>query len=459
VTRFHVPRRFASLPLAWRLTVTATAVLAVALFIGGLGFRDALHREQQQEINRAANERVFTLVQVVQSGSIPTHLSSARDSQLFAQIIDPTGHVVAATNNVDDMQSMVNLTEWKPTLATTIGKAAVDKAACVIYVRGVDTSTGRYGVIVAAPTRQATQALSALTRQMIAIAPIVVLFAAALFWLLARRALRPVDTLRTEVDAISGTDLHRRVSAPAADDEVGRLAKTMNSLLGRLESANDRQTRFVSDASHELRSPLAGIRTKMEVALRNPERTDWPVVARAVLNDSSRMERLTGDLLFLAKNDGTPTNLFSEVDLDDLVLEEVATQRMRTSIPISTTGVSGGRVCGDVDQLRRVIINLLDNAVRFAESSIICRVIDSAQGVVLQISDDGPGIALDQRDRIFERFTRIDEDRSRDRGGAGLGLAIVADIVRAHSASIDVLAAKPHGTIMNVTFPRLTVGN
>jgi signal transduction histidine kinase len=446
--------RITSLPLAVRLAFVATFVLGMSLLVGGLAFRDTLMREQRGEIDEAARERISTLTQTIASGTIPVRLPSERDSPLFAQIVSPDGHVVASTTNVDDMLAMVNLTVWKPTPTILIGSASVDKANCRVFVRGVDTPQGRYGVIVAAPLRATTQAVRALTNQMVAISPLVMLLSAGLFWLLARRALKPVDTLRTEVDAISGSAVHQRVSAPVADDEVGRLARTMNALLGRVEDANVRQTQFVSDASHELRSPLAGIRTRMEVGLRSPETTDWPSVARGVLSDSSRMERLTTDLLYLARGEVTPPLTRANVDLDDLVLEEAATLRMRTNIVISTSEVSGGRVRGDADQLRRVVINLLDNAVRYATSSVSCAIRSEGGDVVFEVRDDGHGIPTDQRTRIFERFTRIEEDRSRPRGGSGLGLAIVADILRAHSASVEVLDAPPHGTLMRVSFPQ-----
>ena len=445
--------RIASFPLAVRLAVVATLVLAAALLMGGLAFRNALQTQQRDEISEAAKQRVATLVQTIESGTIPARLPSARDSPLFAQIVNPAGHVVASTTNVDDMLVMINLDEWKPTTTLKSGSAQVDKAKCRVFVRAVETPNGRYGVIVASPLRASEQAMQTLMNQLVAFTPAMVLLAGLLFWALARRALRPVETMRSEVDSVSANDLHRRLSVPVANDEVGRLARTMNSLLGRLEESNLRQQRFVSDASHELRSPLASIRTKLEVGLRNPEKADWANLGRSVLSDSARMERLTTNLLFLAKSDNAPSAPFSDVDLDDIVLEEVATLRMRTEVVLSTAGVSGGRILGDPDQIRRVVINLLDNAVRYASSTVACVVKMTEAGVVLEIADDGPGIPTDQRSRIFERFTRVDEDRSRQRGGTGLGLAIVADILRAHSASIEVIEVSPHGTVMRVQFP------
>jgi len=455
-TRNTSHQRLRSLPLAVRLASVATLILGVALLAGGAAFRSALRTQQRNEISEAARQRIAILTQMVESGTIPERLPSARDSPLFAQIVSPAGLVIASTTNVDDMQVMVDLAQWKPSPDLQEGTEMVDRAECRIFVLGVDTATGRFGVVVASPLRASEENMQTLTNQMVAIAPAVLVFSALLFWLLARRALKPVETLRAEVDAISATELHRRVSMPAANDEVGRLARTMNSLLGRLDEANIRQARFVSDASHELRSPLAGIRTKVEVGLRNPDQTDWVPLARGVLNDSARMERLTTNLLFLARSEGAPSAPFTDVDLDDLVMEEVATLRMRTEVTISTGGVSGGRVSGEPDQLRRVVINLLDNAVRYARSTVKCIVKQTDGGVVIEIHDDGPGIPRDQRDRIFERFTRIDEDRSREQGGAGLGLAIVADIVRVHNATIVVSDAQPHGTVMRIEFPRQT---
>jgi len=273
------------------------------------------------------------------------------------------------------------------------------------------------------------------------------------------RVLAPVTAIRREVDAITATELHRRVPATRAD-EIGRLARTMNRMLDRLQRAQQSQNRFVSDASHELRSPIAAIRQHAEVALAHPERTGVSELAATVLAEDLRMQHLVDDLLQLARSDerrSAPPDL--PVDLDDLVLAEAKTLRAATSVAVDTTAVSAGQVRGDEAQLARLVRNLGSNAARHARTGISFGVAEADGVVVLTVSDDGPGIPAADRERVFERFVRLDAARTRNigdsgdsggagsagsaggaggAGGAGLGLAIAAGIVDRHRGAIRV---------------------
>ena len=237
-------------------------------------------------------------------------------------------------------------------------------------------------------------------------------------------------------------------------DEVGRLARTMNRLLDRLQLSHDRQTRFVSDASHELRSPLATVRTRLEVALRAPDKADWTGVAEASLRQTTRMERLVDDLLMLARTDTQRVVDPVVVDLDEIIREEVGYLRSTSSIALDTSRVSGGRVLGQPDDLRRVIVNLTTNAIRFATTAVWVSLVPTEDSVLLTIDDDGPGVPPDQSERIFDRFTQLEESRVRGgRSGAGLGLSIVADVVSRHGGSIAVGASPAGGARFSVTLP------
>lgn len=231
--------------------------------------------------------------------------------------------------------------------------------------------------------------------------------------------------------------LSRRVPEPSGDDEISRLAVTMNAMLGRLQTAADRQRRFVGDASHELQSPIASVRTGLEVALAHRELADWPAVAAEVLEESQRMERLVGDLLFLARADeGAPPRAPRLVDLDDIVLEEVHRVMGAGSLTFDTTRVTSAPVRGRPDDLRRVVRNLLDNAQRFGRSTVTVALRTIGNRVELVVADDGPGVPDDQQERIFDRFARLDEARPRQEGGTGLGLAIAREIMTAHGGKI-----------------------
>ena len=273
-------------------------------------------------------------------------------------------------------------------------------------------------------------------------------------WYLAGRALRPVEAIRSQAEAITGTTLDRRVPEPRTQDEVGRLARTMNAMLDRLEASSQKQRQFVSDASHELRSPIASIRTNLEVALRNSDRADWPAVATRALEEDERREEMVTDLLDLARLDEfeetAPVSSLPEVDLDELVLDE--TLRPHRSL-IDTTRVSAGRVHGRSEQLARVVRNLLDNADRHANSRVALSLQNGAGSVELTVDDDGPGIAAEDRERVFERFTRLDDGRARDAGGLGLGLSMVKTIVERHGGTVEVADAPIGGARFAVRLP------
>jgi signal transduction histidine kinase len=285
--------------------------------------------------------------------------------------------------------------------------------------------------------------------------PLLVALVGAIAWFVVGRALRPVESMRTEVAEITAQDLGRRVPVPTARDEIGRLATTMNDMLDRLQQSAERERRFVADASHELQSPLASSRADLEVALAHPESTEWEETARAVVADNERMTRLVGDLLFLAQSDdnGAPRARRSLVDLDDVVREEVSRLRAPEGLIVDVSGVRPAEVRGDADQLARVVRNLLENASRYARSAITVTVSTNGTGrTELAVADDGPGVPPISANRIFERFARLDDSRSRATGGTGLGLAIAREIVESHRGTIDLDRTAP-GARFVVDFP------
>jgi signal transduction histidine kinase len=256
------------------------------------------------------------------------------------------------------------------------------------------------------------------------------------------------------VEAISVKELHRRVPDPPGRDEIARLASTMNSMLERLEKAAVRERRFVSDASHELRSPVAAIRQQAEVALSHPDRTTMEELAGIVLEENVRLQRIVEDLLLLTRVDeGTLQLRKAPVDLDDLMFEEAARLRAATGLRIDIARVSAGRVIGDRGRLERLLRNLTDNAARHAVSEIRLGLRGDDREVALEVDDGGPGVPADKRDAVFERFTRLDDARDRQHGGAGLGLAIVAEIAAAHGGSASVSDAPSGGARFLVVLP------
>lgn len=292
--------------------------------------------------------------------------------------------------------------------------------------------------------------------------PILVGGAGALAWLLTGRALRPVESIRTEVEAIKGSTLDRRVPVPRSGDEVARLATTMNAMLDRLEEASDRQQRFVADASHELRSPVTAIRTELEVAQRTAGPDDWPAVAERLLGEEARLEAVIADLLLLASLDeAQATGDAVTIDLSELAREEGRRRAPdRAEVTIEVDAPAAVLVRGNRTQLRRALANLLDNAGRHARHSVRVAVHQRDGRARVLVDDDGEGIAEADRERAFERFTRLDGHRARQPdgglgtgGGAGLGLSLVRGIVGRHGGTSRVETAPLGGARLVLELP------
>jgi signal transduction histidine kinase len=269
--------------------------------------------------------------------------------------------------------------------------------------------------------------------------PALVLLVAITTWLMTGYALRPVEVLRRQAAEISAAAVDGRLAMPASRDEVYRLAGTLNEMLCRLQAASLAQRRFVADAAHELRSPLTALRTQLDTVEVHPGDESPAGLARYLRADVDRLQSLVDNLLTLART-GDPGWQQPErvVDLDEIVFDELRSLPARAGLRVDASAVSGGRVLGDPEGLRRVVRNVLDNAARHAMSGIEVELRAGEEEVVLAVSDDGPGVPSAQRDQIFDRFHRLDQARSRDVGGAGLGLAIVREVVTAHHGRVAV---------------------
>jgi signal transduction histidine kinase len=286
------------------------------------------------------------------------------------------------------------------------------------------------------------------------IIPVLVVALGALVWWLVGSTLQPVENMRLELAEIGATDLERRVPRPGTDDEIDRLAETMNEMLARLESAIERQQRFVADASHELRSPLTRIRSELEVDLADSTDLEHKGVLEGLLDEVVGMQHMVGDLLFLARSDaGHGPGLSRRLDLDDLVLKEARRIQSHERVAVDLSAVSGAHVVGDAGQLTRAIRNILDNAERHAVDRVTLSLEESGDMAILVVADDGPGIPEVESDRVFERFTRVDEARSAAAGGSGLGLAISREIVERHQGTVSLLPPDGSGARFEVRIP------
>ena len=301
------------------------------------------------------------------------------------------------------------------------------------------TAPGDYYVYVWASLQSVDQSVRTLFLILLAGFPLLIAVVVIATWLTSKKAFEAVERIRVDVDEISETNLSRRVYEPDQGDEIARLAHTMNQMLERLQISTEERKRFVADASHELKSPLSALRTSLEIALRHPGEVDWQSTAKTGIAESQRMQHIIEDLLLLAKADaGQLIDSFRTVDIDDLAAEECQRLKVLTDIRFDLTDMSAGRIQGDPERIRSVVRNLLENAVRHANSMVWVSLRTVDGHVVLQVADDGKGVSELDKERIFDRFTRLDESRSRDQGGSGLGLAIVRSIVLAHGGKISV---------------------
>jgi signal transduction histidine kinase len=328
-----------------------------------------------------------------------------------------------------------------------------------IFTQEVDGPGGRYDVLAAASLSPVQRGVDAVENGLVVAFPLLVGVVGLLAWVLAGRALRPVESIRTQVEAISATTLDRRVPVPASGDEVARLAVTMNAMLDRLEDASTRQQRFVADASHELRSPVAAIRTELEVAQRTAAPDDWPEVAERLLAEEARLEAVIADLLLLASLDeGAAGAEHTNVDLAEVIEEEARRATAASGTTVEVEAAAPVIVHGSRMQLRRAVANLLDNATRHARASVRITVHERDGRARVLVDDDGAGIPEAERQRVFERFTRLDDHRARgtSTGGAGLGLSLVQRIVELHRGTATVDTAPLGGARVILDLPSVT---
>lgn len=435
-----------------RTTLAAMAVVAVALLVGAAALVLTVRSTLTDAAESSAEQQAEALVAQLDAGRDPLDVTGASRPALVCDEPDDPEDVAwqvvgAADGAIEAVSAMcVDLPQVDDEV---VRWPEEDDRSYVVSER----SESGHVVTLAVSLEDVDETTGALATPLLVGLPLLLLVVGGTTWLVVGRALRPVERIRSEVERISGSSLDRRVPEPVARDEVGRLARTMNAMLGRLQVSRDRQEQFVADASHELRSPLASLRQAAEVAHAHPDALPEGELAETVLEESVRMQALVNQLLALTRaGEGRGRVAREDVDLDDLALAEV--RRVgRSGLAVDTSGVAAGRVHGDPVALGQVVRNLVDNAARHATGRIAVTVAQEADRVVLAVDDDGPGIPEADRERVFERFVRLDEARARDAGGSGLGLAIVREVVTGHGGSVVVEASALGGARFVVRLP------
>ncbi|GAA1521457.1 ATP-binding protein [Sphaerisporangium rubeum] len=434
-------------PLVWwrrrslrlRLTVTASAVLAVALALAAALLVLVLGRALIASTDEVAYQRARDVAALADAGRLYDPVTVPDGT--IVQVLDARGRVTHVTPGADRLVPLVPERDRAARrggrgLFVDGGPYGIPGPLRVVVVRADQGRT----VIAARSFKDVSDSISTTVHTLVVGTPLLLLLLAAVSWMIIGRTLRPIAALRAGAEEISGTARARRLPVPEARDEVHDLATTLNAMLDRLEAAGASQRALVSDAAHELRSPLASIRLQLEVALGHPEGQDWRETAEGVLEDTMRLSRLAEGLLTLARLDERRRpHRMEEVDLADLA---ASTAERYDGALVTLGAMEPARVRGDAMDLTRVLVNLLDNAVRHARSRVTVE-LRARDRAVLVVTDDGPGVPEADRERVFHRFTRLDDARSRDDGGAGLGLAIVRETVRAHGGSVRLEDAGP----------------
>ncbi|WP_241534901.1 sensor histidine kinase [Clavibacter michiganensis] len=425
---------------------TAVALLALLLgAVGAVAFALLLRGSLEDGVRDAADRTLETVADAVATGG-PQAVTDLGDDDLV-QVLDGDGRVIAHGEDADGAP-----------LPVGGGADAVvrDGERRLVVADEVDDA-GDVTVVVAASLEDADEAVAAVVRLLAVAVPVVVALVALLAWVVVGRALRPVERIRRDAEAIGSSPGEGRAAArvdePGTGDEVDRLARTLNGMLARLDAARTAQRRFVSDASHELRSPLATVRQHAELARIHPDRTSLAELADVVLAEGARQQDLVDALLVLSRLDEGAALDARPVDLDDVALEEVARLRGRADLRVDGSGIRAARVTGDARLLALAVRNLAENAARHAASTVTVSTAAADDGVVLAVDDDGRGIPAAERERVLDRFVRLDEGRDRDSGGSGLGLAIVRAVAEAHGGSARVEEAPGGGARVVLRLP------
>ena len=448
-------RRWRRVGLRLRVTAVSVLTVGIALAVSAVLLVGLVRSRLDTAATTAATLRARDVAALAEAGTLPASLALPGEESAFVQVVDTTGAVIASTGNIDGEPAISTVKPSGTTPFTlTIPIAPLDQAEAMRVI-ALNTTTGEGTVTVYAgeSLENADDTTAAVITVLAVGLPLLVIVVAAVTWWAVGRTLRPVRRITRTMADITASDLHRRVPVPDTRDEIGELAVPVNETLARLDTAVERQRRFVADASPELRGPLAALRADLEISVTHPERTAWHEVARDTLSDVERLQHLTEDLLLLARLDSHRQRPRQPVDLAEIVTEAARGIR-RDDVEVAVLGTTAPVILeGDPEQLQRMVRNLMHNAKEHAEHRITVSLTRSGGSVRLQIADDGPGVPAELRSIVFERFVRVDTARTRDTGGTGLGLAIVAVVVGGHHGSIAVTDSEPHGATFTVELP------
>jgi signal transduction histidine kinase len=436
-----------------RLTTIATLVAAIVFTVTSLltlatvpgNLRGVVENRVELAVRRVASE--------ARTGELPKVLVPPPRVQLL-QVVSADGRLIAASPSLRDGPQMTPFPAPDLERIYTAERRLTRKGTetgvhyLVMGLR-VSTPDGPATIYGASALTDVDGALRWIYLLLFLGTPLVLVLVAGLSWAVVGFALRPVERIRAEMAEITGQDLSRRVPVPDTGDEITYLAATTNHTLDRLERSAETQRRFVADASHELRSPISALRAQLEVANAYPDEADWPATGKRALAAAERLTSIIDELLMLAKLDAGAMPERRVVDMCRLAEDQVR-RRAGGRVPIHLDQCGTAPVLGSQVQLDRLLTNLLDNASRHAATRIDLRVATERGRVIITVTDDGDGIPPHDRERVFERFTRLQNARAKDKGGSGLGLPLSREIAVAHCGTLSVAEHTPGACLVCV---------
>lgn len=448
-----------------RLTLWHLGLLTLTLILFSsalyLALSDQLYRGLDQRLQLAAVAATGTLRRESDDDNDPPTFALTAANDISTRLIGTSGRIFQADGLLRDVpvdQAVLDQARTQTGQLRTIELGNNRRARAYVLPLMHDNRVEAY-VEVAEPLDVTEAALRGLLFILVIAVPVTLAAAALGGWFIADRALRPIDTITRQAQRISEQDLHRRLDLDLPDDEVGRLARTFDAMLARLDAAFQRQRQFTADASHELRTPLTVMKTNLGVTLNRPRSAkQYEAALTQIDGEVDRLTRLTSDLLLLARSDsGQPIGQPRPIELCALLGDVVAELRPLAeakALTLTYEPISRVIVNGDADQLHRVFFNLIENAIKYTLSgSITARVQLQPDRVRVTIEDTGPGISAENLPHVFERFYRVDAARSREQGGSGLGLAIAHSLITAHGGTLEVSSEVDRGSTFTVTLP------
>ncbi len=435
----------------FRTTLGAVVALTMVLAIGLGAIGWLVGRQVRLAADATLLEQATDRARLLDDGADPTALVNVVGDEVVVAVLAADGEVLASTGTPEPRQlgSLTQgVTEVRLELVHEADEGHDADRTEIEPIRAAAAETGDGSlVVVGNEGERASRTINATWTVLATTGPVIVAAGAAVAWLVTGRALAPVYRMRRDLTDVVARSPESRVGEPGTDDEIQALAVTINEVLGRLQRQSDARRRFVADASHELKSPLANARAIVETG-RSIDDGD----TGALLGELNRLQDLVDDLLYLARTDETVRPRTEPFDLDDVVFDEAERASIRTEVRIDASGVRPCRASADQREVARAIRNLLENATRYARDQVAISIEENDDVLVVVITDDGPGIPAADRSRVFDRFTRLDADRSRRIGGTGLGLSIVASIARRNGGDVTI-ADTPIGTEFRFALP------